>query len=99
MRLDSRSTGGSGRRKPCLAGWNHDGRIDLLANSRSIDWFENVSAGEGERIVLRHRGLLDSRRLAGHTTSPTVVDWDRNGLPDLLVGAEDGHFYYKVNRR
>ena len=97
--LNSRAAGGSGRRKLCLVDWNRDGKMDLLANSRSIDWFENVSADEGGRVLLRHRGLLDSRRLAGHTTSPTVVDWDRNGVPDLLVGAEDGHFYYKVNRR
>jgi len=35
--------------------------------------------------------------LAGHTTSPTTVDWDRNGIPDLLVGAEDGFLYYMRN--
>lgn len=99
LQLSTRKAGGSGRRKLCLVDWNLDGKIDLLANSRSIEWFENVSADEGDRIVLQHRGLLDSQRLAGHTTSPTVVDWDRNGVPDLLAGAEDGHLYYKVNRR
>ena len=51
------------------------------------------------RVVFEHVGPLDSRRLAGHTTSPTVVDWDENGLPDLLVGAEDGYFYYLRNPR
>jgi predicted neuraminidase len=30
-------------------------------------------------------------------TTPLVVDWDRNGTPDLLVGAEDGFFYYLKN--
>ena len=47
----------------------------------------------------RDRGPLDDRVLAGHTTSPTVVDWDKNGIPDLLVGAEDGYLYYKTNPR
>ena len=47
----------------------------------------------------RTRGPLDATVLAGHTTSPTVVDWDRDGVPDLLVGAEDGYFYYKKNPR
>ena len=28
-----------------------------------------------------------------------MVDWDKNGIPDLLVGAEDGYFYYKKNPR
>jgi hypothetical protein len=41
--------------------------------------------------------MLSNLRLAGHTTSPTVVDWNKDGIPDLLVGAEDGHFYYMVN--
>lgn len=35
--------------------------------------------------------------LAGHTTNPTVVDWNGDGLDDLLVGAEDGCFYYLQN--
>jgi hypothetical protein len=35
--------------------------------------------------------------LAGHDTSPTVVDWDRDGKLDLLIGAEDGFFYYQPN--
>jgi hypothetical protein len=42
-------------------------------------------------------GEVDSKKLAGHTTSPTIVDWDKNGIPDLLVGAEDGFFYYMKN--
>ena len=49
------------------------------------------------QIVLKPMGQVDRRRLAGHTTSPTVVDWDANGVPDLLVGAEDGFFYYMEN--
>lgn len=45
------------------------------------------------------RGPLDSRRLAGHTTCPTAVDFDNNGIPDVVIGAEDGHFYYLRNPR
>ena len=33
-------------------------------------------------------------RLTGHDTSPTTVDWNKDGVPELLLGAEDGHFYY-----
>jgi hypothetical protein len=25
------------------------------------------------------------------------VDWDANGLPDLLIGAEDGRLYFLKN--
>ncbi len=96
LRLNAKSAGGSGRRKLCFADWDQDGRVDLLANSRNVDFLRDVGR-RGERTVLDNRGPVDGRRLAGHTTSPTVVDWDRDGIPDLLVGAEDGHFYYLRN--
>jgi hypothetical protein len=38
-------------------------------------------------------------QLAGHTTSPAVTDWDRDGVPELLVGAKDGRFYAPANPR
>ncbi len=93
LRLNSRSAGGSGRRKLCLVDFDGDGRRDLLANSRNADFFQNVSA-DGPPWALRNLGSLGERRLAGHTTSPTTVDWDGDGRRDLLVGAEDGHLYH-----
>jgi hypothetical protein len=37
---------------------------------------------------------LSDKKIAGHTTSPTVVNWGKGKLPELLLGAEDGHFYH-----
>jgi len=96
LRLNNGVAGRSGRRKLCFVDWDLDGRLDLLVNSRSVDWLKNLGTRDG-RIILKPMGPLDSRRLAGHTTSPTTVDWDKNGVPDLLVGAEDGFFYYLEN--
>ena len=56
----------------------------------------NVSTDE-RPWTFQDEGPVDDRRLAGHTTSPTTVDWNRDGHPDLLIGAEDGHFYYQPN--
>jgi hypothetical protein len=67
-------------------------------NSQNVNFFRNVG-GEGATCVFEDQGMLNGKRLAGHTTSPTVVDWDHNGIPDLLVGAEDGFFYYLENPR
>jgi hypothetical protein len=51
----------------------------------------------GERdgfTIFRDEGPLADTPLAGHTSSPTVIDLDGDGLPELLVGAEDGFFYH-----
>jgi predicted neuraminidase len=93
MRLNTKTAGGSGRRKIVVTDWDGDGRLDLLANSSSADWWRN-EANHGDQVVLRHLGPLSRRNVSGHTTSPTVVDWNQDGKPDLLVGAEDGHLYY-----
>ena len=53
----------------------------------------NIGNRDG-KVVLKDMGLLDKRNVAGHTSSPTVVDWNRDGVPELLVGAEDGYFYF-----
>ncbi len=98
LRLNAKTAGGSGRRKLCLVDWDGDGLLDLLVNSRSIDFYRGLGRAGGT-YRFENQGPVDTRRLAGHTTSPTVVDWDRNGVPDLLVGAEDGHFYYMRNPR
>jgi hypothetical protein len=48
-------------------------------------------------VLLRDLGPVGDRALAGHTTSPTTVDWDGDGVRDLLLGAEDGFFYTHPN--
>ncbi len=96
LRLTEREAGGSGRRKIEFTDWDGDGDLDLLANSENIEWYENVGETNGNTIF-KKRGNLVNTKLAGHTTSPTVVDWDKDGKPNLLIGAEDGHFYYLKN--
>jgi hypothetical protein len=95
MKLSRGDAGKSGRRKLVIVDWDRDGRLDILINSRSIDFLRNV--GTGGRFLFRNMGPVDSHRLAGHTTCPCVVDWDRDGTPDLLVGAEDGFLYFLEN--
>tara|TARA_Y100001972_G_scaffold129276_1_gene195983 strand:- start:1723 stop:3681 length:1959 start_codon:yes stop_codon:yes gene_type:complete len=93
LRLNEGEAGKSGRRKFCFTDWDQDGDLDLLVNSTNVSLFENVSQ-TNERVTFRSHGDISNHKLAGHTTSPTTVDWDKDGVPELLVGAEDGHFYY-----
>lgn len=93
LRLNTQPNGSSGRRKICFSDWDSDGDLDLLVNSFNVSLLENTGE-RGGMIVMVDRGPLSDLKLAGHTTSPTTVDWNGNGIPDLLVGAEDGHLYY-----
>ena len=96
LRLQDGITGRSGRRKISIIDFDNDGRLDLLLNSHSASFYRNVGEVNGETIF-RDMGLLDELQLAGHTTSPTVIDFSGSGIPWLLIGAEDGFFYYRKN--
>ncbi|RMG18554.1 MAG: VCBS repeat-containing protein [Bacteroidetes bacterium] len=96
LRLNYRPAGGSGRRKFCFTDWDGDGRLDLMVNSVNVHFLRNVRQEDG-KVFFQDMGKVDEMVLAGHTTSPTTVDWDHNGQPDLLVGAEDGRFYFLKN--
>lgn len=98
LRLNAGTAGKSGRRKLCFVDWDQDGQLDLLVNSQSVNFLRCISA-EKNRWIFQDEGPVDPQRLAGHTTSPTIVDWDTNGVPDLLIGAEDGYFYYLKNKK
>ncbi len=92
LQLNSKKAGGSGRRKIDLVDWDGDGDLDLLANSVNAELYRNI--GKDGEFIFQFEGDLSSTQLGGHSTSPTTVDWNKNGNPDLLMGAEDGFFYY-----
>ncbi|MCC6679494.1 MAG: VCBS repeat-containing protein [Phycisphaeraceae bacterium] len=98
LQLNNGVSGRAGRRKLHLADWDGDGHLDLLVNSISVNWMKG-RPGENGEYIFKEMGPLSDMVLAGHTTSPTTVDWDNNGIPDLLLGAEDGRFYYLKNPR
>ncbi len=93
LQLNARRAGGSGRRKIALVDWDGDGSLDLLVNSASVNWMRNLGTRDG-RTEFSNEGPLSRTALAGHTTSPTTVDWNGDGRRELLVGAEDGYLYW-----
>lgn len=93
LQLNPGRAGKSGRRKLTIVDWDGDGRLDILVNSRNATFLRNTGEREG-LTRLEDRGPLFERNIEGHDTSPTTVDWDGDGVPDLLIGAEDGNFYF-----
>lgn len=98
LRLNSKTRGHSGRVKFTLADVNGDGAPDLVVNSRNAAVRLNLGEKNG---VIRFGGPKDvsDRRLSNHTTSPSTVDFDGDGVTDFLIGAEDGYFYHCRNRQ
>jgi hypothetical protein len=85
--------GSSGRRKIELADWDADGDLDVITDSDDGPvWYENI--GSQRKPVMQLRGVILKTNLRGHSPTPNVADWNGDGRPDLLIGAEDGFFYY-----
>ena len=98
LRLNDRTAGGSGRRKLAVVDWNGDGASDLLVNSANANLLLQVAHRDG-KWWFRDAGPLASRNIEGHDVSPAVTDFDADGVPDFIGGAEDGRFYYLRNPR
>jgi len=61
-----------------------------------LAWEKRITGGSGRRKFCFADWDRDGR-LAGHSTSPTIIDWNKDKIPDLLIGAEDGFLYYLPN--
>lgn len=81
----------SGRAAPHVTDFNGDGRSDILVGDKNgrVRLFLNT----GSRTVLVDAGFLqsDGRVLQVEgDAAPIMVDWDDDGVPDLLVGESSG---------
>jgi hypothetical protein len=98
LRLNANTAGSSGRRKLCVTDWDGDGRSDFLLNSANADFLQQVGR-RGEQWVFKNAGTLAPTNIEGHDVSPATVDFNGDGVPDFLGGAEDGRFYFLRNPR
>lgn len=98
IRLNNGLAGKSGRRKLCVVDWDGDGKLDLFVNSANANFLRQTGARDG-KWYFKDMGLLVNENIEGHDVSPTTVDFNGDGLPDFLGGAEDGRFYYLRNPR
>lgn len=100
LRLNPNTYGRSGRRTFCIVDWDGDGKLDILLNSApNVNFFRGQGRDAQGRWVFRDEGPVSTHVLAGHATKPTTADWNKDGIPDLLIGAEDGYFYQVRNPR
>jgi hypothetical protein len=98
LKLSKGIAGKSGRRKICVVDWDGDGKLDILLNSSSANFLRQMDARDG-KWLFKDMGALVQQNIEGHDVSPTVVDFDGDGISDFLGGAEDGRFYFLKNPR
>ena len=101
LRLNSKSAGGSGRRKLAVCDWNGDGKLDWLLNNKNAEVLLQIPIameGTNQAWAFRSAGSVADRNIEGHDVSPTTIDLDGDGVRDFLGGAEDGRMYY-LNRK
>lgn len=98
LRLNANAAGRSGRRKLCVTDWDGDGKFDLLLNSANADLLQQVGRKNGA-WVFKNAGTLAKQNIEGHDVSPSVTDFDADGIADFLGGAEDGRLYFMRNLR
>jgi hypothetical protein len=100
LQLNNGTVGRGGRRTFCVVDWDGDGIKDFLFNSApNVNFFRGLGQRPDGCWAFRDMGPVSKHVLAGHATKPTTVDWDRDGVPELLIGAEDGFFYSLRNPR
>jgi len=86
---------------PFVYNWNSTGGNDLLVGDSDgyVTFFENtgnyLKLAQGKRIKVGTDGV--DLKVPGNAT-PVVVDWNRDGYKDLVVGDKNGNVYLYLNR-
>lgn len=77
--------------------WNSDGQWDMVSGDR--EGYFNVFVRDGTLLTAYYRyKLADSTVLdVGNNSQPAVVDWNGDGLKDLILGTESGYVRFYLN--
>jgi hypothetical protein len=80
--------------------WNHDGAIDLIVGNVLGVVYLIPNEGKDKQLsfcVPRRLEAGGQPIKLGGDAAPVVADWDGDGKPDLLLGAEDGSVVWYRN--
>jgi hypothetical protein len=80
--------------------WKGDGLPDLIVGTShgEVAFFPNVGTKGKPAFGKAEPILAGGKKIAISCASPVVADWDGDGLPDLVVGGEDGSVVWFRNQ-
>jgi hypothetical protein len=86
--------------RPFAFDWDGDGKLDLIVGNFAGTFYWFKGEGKGKFAPKPELIMSDGKPLklpAAHS-DPFVIDWDGDGVPDLLTGCSDGGIYWAKNR-
>ena len=81
-----------GQSKPMVIDWDGDGDLDILVgnNSNRIAYFENQGTRRAPLYAPFRKLVHDGGEHFSFRSRPCAVDWNGDGLPDLVAGSSRG---------
>lgn len=92
-------TGGKGKDAHCISAvvfdWDADGDFDIIMGDRDGGLWLTMNEGSAKEpkfATVSRPVMVGDKALnaGGKITAPKLVDWDKDGLTDIIVGTFDG---------
>jgi len=81
-----------------ISDWNEDGVNDIIAGTNFGELNVYINSGSNLDPEFEDREAVDDGAVDSGTVSvPCVVDWDNDGLKDVLMGNRNGTVYVYLN--
>ena len=86
--------------RPFAVDWDGDGKLDLVVGNfaGTFYWFKGEGKGKFRPKAEIIRNGKEPLRIQGHHSDPFVIDWDGDGVLDLLSGSSEGGVQWAKNR-